>query len=81
MISFINDYEEQTRMWACQHCGKYRQTRWGGLARTRAARGFHLSSRHLGGVWRPDLDALWAHPDPLSDMLGSRHFPLRPRTS
>eukprot|EP00971_Amphidinium_carterae_P241421 4793549-Amphidinium_carterae.1 len=81
-----------TPLWACQHCGKHGQRRWGGLAhvcvlppsvagRTALARlwdGFHPASRHHGAVWRPDFDAQWAQLDPLDDLLGPGPVPLRP---
>eukprot|EP00971_Amphidinium_carterae_P188900 3750158-Amphidinium_carterae.1 len=53
-------------LWACQHCGKYGQRRWGGLSHTcllaattagrnalaRLWAGYHPASRPLGAVWR-----------------------------
>eukprot|EP00971_Amphidinium_carterae_P093359 1847365-Amphidinium_carterae.1 len=66
-------------VWACPHCGKYGQRRWGGLAHScilppstagwsalsRLWTGYHPAARQQGPVWRPDVDAHWANPDPL----------------
>eukprot|EP00971_Amphidinium_carterae_P159437 3160665-Amphidinium_carterae.1 len=92
VICFINDFIEQPPLWACQHCGKYGQRRWGGLAHTctlppsiagrnalaKLWAGHHPANRTQGSVWRPDPGAQWANPDPLDMGFGQGLVPSRP---
>eukprot|EP00971_Amphidinium_carterae_P089486 1771251-Amphidinium_carterae.1 len=57
VICFINDYEEQPPLWACQHCGKYGQRRWGGPCPH-----LHLIPPSVAG--RNALAKLWAGQHP-----------------